>query len=37
MDERRDLELILRSLITMMGGGDSLKELMPPEEEIMAE
>ena len=32
-----NIELILRSLITMMGGGDSLKELMPPEEEIMAE
>ncbi|NNE87663.1 MAG: TRAP transporter small permease subunit [Silicimonas sp.] len=32
-----NIELILRSVITMMGGGDSLKELMPPEEEIMAE
>ena len=32
-----NVELILRSLITYLGGGDSLKDLMPPEEEIMAE
>ncbi|NNL73645.1 MAG: TRAP transporter small permease subunit [Silicimonas sp.] len=32
-----NIELILRALITYLGGGDTLKELMPPEEEIMAE
>ena len=32
-----NIELILRSLITFLGGGDGLKDLMPPEEEIMAE
>lgn len=32
-----NVELILRSLITYLGGGDGLKDLMPPEEEIMAE
>ena len=32
-----NIELILRSIITLLGGGDSLKELQPPEEEIMAE
>ena len=32
-----NIELILRSIITLLGGGDSLKELLPPEEEIMAE
>ena len=32
-----NIELILRSLITFLGGGDSLKTLLPPEEEIMAE
>lgn len=32
-----NIELILRSLITFLGGGDGLKTLMPPEEEIMAE
>ena len=32
-----NVELILRSLITFLGGGDGLQDLMPPEEEIMAE
>ncbi len=32
-----NIELILRSLITLLGEGDKLKALMPPEEEIMAE
>ena len=32
-----NIELILRSLITFLGGGDGLKDLMPPEDEIMAE
>ena len=32
-----NVELILRLIITLLGGGDSLKELQPPEEEIMAE
>ena len=32
-----NIELILRSLITFLGGGDGLKDLIPPEEEIMAE
>ncbi|MGI9391494.1 MAG: TRAP transporter small permease [Boseongicola sp.] len=32
-----NIELILRSLIAFLGGGGGLKDLMPPEEEIMAE
>ncbi|MCG6903738.1 MAG: TRAP transporter small permease [Rhodobacter sp.] len=32
-----NIELILRSLITLLGGGDRLKDLAPPEDEIMAE
>jgi len=32
-----NVELILRLIITLLGGGDRLKELQPPEEEIMAE
>ncbi len=32
-----NIELILRALITLLGGGDALKDLMPAEEEIMAE
>lgn len=32
-----NIELILRSLITFLGGGDGLKDILPPEEEIMAE
>lgn len=32
-----NIELILRSLITLMGEGDKLKTLLPPEDEIMAE
>lgn len=32
-----NVELILRALITLLGEGDRLKELAPPEEEIMAE
>ena len=32
-----NIELILRALITLMGGGEQLKKLMPREEEIMAE
>ena len=32
-----NIELILRALITLLGGGDRLMSLLPPEEEIMAE
>jgi len=32
-----NIELILRSVITLLGGGDRLKELNPPEDELMAE
>ena len=32
-----NVELILRAIITFLGGGDSLKSLLPAEEEIMAE
>ena len=32
-----NIELILRSIITILGGGDQLKELAPREDEIMAE
>ena len=32
-----NIELILRTLITLLGHGDELKDLAPPEEEIMAE
>ncbi len=32
-----NVELILRSIITFLGDGDRLKDLMPPEDEIMAE
>jgi len=32
-----NVELILRSLITLLGGGDGLKNLAPAEDEIMAE
>lgn len=32
-----NVELILRAIISMLGGGDGLKDLMPPEDEIMAE
>ncbi len=32
-----NIELILRSLITLLGGGDRLKDLNPPEDELMAE
>lgn len=32
-----NIELILRSILTLLGDGDRLKSLMPPEEEIMAE
>lgn len=32
-----NIELILRALITLLGGGDTLKELAPPEDELMAE
>lgn len=32
-----NIELILRSLITFFGDGDSLNDLLPAEEEIMAE
>jgi len=32
-----NIELILRSIITLLGGGDRLKPLAAPEEEIMAE
>ncbi len=32
-----NLELFLRALITMLGGGDRLAPLAPPEDELMAE
>ncbi len=32
-----NIELILRSVITLLGGGDRLKKLNPPEDELMAE
>lgn len=32
-----NIELVLRALITLLGGGDTLKELAPPEDELMAE
>lgn len=32
-----NIELILRAIITFLGGGDELKTLLPAEEEIMAE
>ncbi len=32
-----NVELILRSIITFLGGGDGLKDLMPAEDEVMAE
>ena len=32
-----NIELILRALITLLGGGATLKELAPPEDELMAE
>lgn len=32
-----NVELILRALITLLGGGDTLKDLAPPEDELMAE
>ncbi|MCV6591355.1 MAG: TRAP transporter small permease [Silicimonas sp.] len=32
-----NIELILRSLITLMGGGDNLRNLGPADDEIMAE
>jgi len=32
-----NFELILRSIITLLGGGDQLKSLAAPEDEIMAE
>ena len=32
-----NVELILRSVITLLGGGDGLKELAPREDELMAE
>ncbi len=32
-----NIELILRSLITLLGGGGRLKHLNPPEDELMAE
>ncbi len=32
-----NIELILRSVITLLGGGDRLKKLHPPEDELMAE
>ena len=32
-----NIELILRSVITLLGGGDQLKKLHPPEDELMAE
>ncbi len=32
-----NMELILRSIVTLLGGSDRLKPLAPPEDEIMAE
>ena len=32
-----NVELILRALITFLGGGDSLKSLLPPEEDMLVE
>ena len=32
-----NIELILRSVITLLGGGERLKRLAPPEDELMAE
>ncbi len=32
-----NIELILRAIITLLGGAEDLKTLLPPEEEIMAE
>ncbi|QMU59740.1 MAG: DUF2768 family protein [Boseongicola sp.] len=32
-----NIELILRTLITMLGGGDQLKDIVPPEEEMVVD
>ena len=32
-----NIELILRSLITLLGGGDGLKDIVPPEDDLVVE
>ena len=32
-----NIELILRSLITLLGGGDGLKDIVPPEDDMVVE